>query len=249
MIVKIISYLPASDRKRARLVCKRWYEASKDVSITKYQTCSFHGLKYDNQINLMFDTLKKGHFNPYNFSFTETILDDQFESFLESHGAVIHSLSFDSCQFSFKTLEKMMINCINLKKLFFLRCYCHSDTGSLIPMLNGVEIVRKNMKTLEFHYCNWMSDLLLTIFLSVYSSVKEITLHQVNMNFDYRIFNRYYRNRDNYKPSDCVLTYKHFYRCTAHLCQEIEKLNLGNPLGDGFTDDELTTLASTSYFR
>lgn len=251
IISKIFSYLPALDWKQARLVCTRWCEASKDPSLLKFHKFVFYSLIYDHQVDLIFDTLEVANFNYYNLEFSDLTLNDDFETFIETYGSMVFSLVLDACSFSFKTLEKIMTCCVNLKELRFTGCCYYSEITPHTPVANGVPIVCRTLRALDISDCKWMSDLLFTIFISVYHNVKKIVLEKVNMDYDRKNFDTRYKNVNDYSPSDGVFTFYHFYQTISKRSETTEYLSLeitDNSYGS-FSDDDFALLATTPNIK
>lgn len=196
----------------------------------------------------MFEPLKNGNFCYYNLEFFETSLDEEFEAFLDACGAQIFSLVFCCCSLSSKTVEKIMTSCINLKELRFIASDYYSDSNLDIPTFNQVQIIRNTLEILEVSLCDWMSDSLLTVLVSVYPNLKQIVLEEVNLAYNRRTFDQYYKNVNTYQSSDIIFTFNHFHQTIIQKCNKIKKLNLASST-DSFSDDDMIKLASTTNLR
>lgn len=199
----------------------------------------------------MFDNFPS-NISHYNFELKEATLNDEFETRIESYVDKIYSLCFIDCKFSSKTIEKLMLTCVNLERLCFRNCDCYADDFDIVSNMEHDKIVKPKMEYLEFSSCHWMSDYIFNLFIGVYPFVKKIVFNDVRMNCDYRIFRRFYpynQNMDEF-ASDSVVTYFAFYKNISHKCKQIEKIILKSPLAMcGPADEYLIEFASTPNIR
>lgn len=168
---RIFSYLTLPERKSARLVCRKWYEAASPPSILKNEK-----LVCVNEGNNVFKTLSESVYCWRDFQFHGFRIHSKSLQFWEEKGSRIHSLHFDNCEFTREAARSIIIRCNSLKTLSLKRCRGFFEV--FVDCKNELlrHIQRDSLKSIEIAMDEDMSDHVLEQIFKVFPAIEKLAL-------------------------------------------------------------------------
>jgi len=142
----IFKFLPSRDRKKARLVCKKWYDNCQNEKMLIRSRCQ------DEKIMDIRRGLRNCNFKRLNLSFDGVSVCKLTVPLWRKIGTKVHSLE---CQLANKTMKNIILFCKNLQHLYLRVSLRHQDEAfsSLTTLEEFVthNTVNRELQTLEIN--------------------------------------------------------------------------------------------------
>lgn len=177
-MIEIFKYLPISDRKATRLVCKRWYDInnSKIFMMTqRFVCCGIY------ETHSIITTLMKTQCDFLNLEFYHVNFKNYHVQFWQTCGPKIHALHFIDCLFSEETFINMITFCDELEHLSFVYQYCRPasklcSNNMLFDLLKANK-QRPKLISLELHLnqSQWLSNSILQNLFALFPKISRIS--------------------------------------------------------------------------
>ncbi|XP_050090555.1 dynein regulatory complex subunit 6-like [Anopheles aquasalis] len=243
ILVKIFTYLNASDRCVAGQTCQRWLEATQHNHFRERLWLALHRTTFDTNVAPMADLLASSRTFP-NLSFSEVDFE-RVGNFFERFGGTIRRIEFRACEIQERTLYNILRHLSGLRSLTIHSC---RDLFMCIRLFEDpterAELMRTlaNVRELRLTNNQYLSDATLHRFCEVMPSLAVLDLSGCHISFHKGLYRKFYPASNGQQPSESVLTFHYISRLIEERKQKLLVLNFSETLIDDSALELLTGL-------